>query len=302
MDDNMLVAARPGPAPNLGVFGVHYSVHLFRATKLNSEIKYVANSIVQEAPRYAYPPQTDIHGWQDGVLQQLDEWLAQIPTVSPNDFMDSVCRLRYHGLCMLLLRPSPAVPKPTKSALLRCHTSAVESIKLLESMYRKNMLIHNWITLHGLVLGVLTLLYCIKAEPEVARVTDSETLMTTISSALSILSATGEHWCAAKTCRDILDDLAKSTAKWLHSQQPQSTAQPLAQTRSRSSRSQPMSTEIPMYDSGADVSISFTNQLDDGATDGGFDPFMGLFQDDESVNIDVIMQNLFQDFIPSSTI
>ncbi len=288
-----MLMSPPNPSSNTRSRRIEYSVHLFRATKINSEIKYVANSIVQEAPRYAYPPQTDIHGWQKNVLQQLDEWLANIPSDGqhPNEFMQLVCQLRYHGLCLLLLRPSPAIPKPTTDALVRCHKSAIENIKILDKMYRHNMLIHNWISLHGLVLSVLTLLYCVKAEPEVARATQADVLMGTISSALSLLSATGEHWAAAKKCRDILEELAKSTVQWLTQSVPE--RQP-AHGRSRSSRSHAQSANeqdtqgvnMPLFDNMEMESM--------------FPPFDGLFADGESVNIDVMMQSLFQDFIPTA--
>ncbi|TQW04333.1 C6 transcription factor [Cordyceps javanica] len=153
IEDSMLTGATRHASSSAKSLGISYSVHLFRATKINSEIK-----------------------------------------------------------------PSPAIPKPTVAALVRCHKSATESIKILDQMYRKNFLIHNWISLHGLVLSVLTLLYCVKAEPEVARAMQTDVLTETISSALGILSATGEHWAAAKKCRDILEDLAKSTIQWLRSQ------------------------------------------------------------------------------------
>lgn len=287
----MLSAAQDSTS-NPKPLGISYSVHLFRATKINSEIKYVANSILQEAPRYAYPPQTDIHGWQKNVLQQLDEWLAGIPSDNqhPNEFMQLVCQLRYHGLCLLLLRPSPAIPKPTSASLMRCYESAVESIRILDQMYRQNLLIHNWISLHGLVLAVLTLLYCVKAEPEVARATQPDVLAATISSALGILSATGEHWVSAKKCRDILEDLARSTAQWLQGQQS-------TQGLSRSSRIQARAPVEQVHGSGSEsMEMPF---FDAAEMDGLFPPFGGLFADGESVNIDVMMQSLFQDFIPT---
>ena len=59
------------------------SIHLFKLAKLNSEIKYVANSIVREAPPYAYPPITDIYAWQRGMLEQLDHWVSTIPQSQP---------------------------------------------------------------------------------------------------------------------------------------------------------------------------------------------------------------------------
>ncbi|XWW99110.1 hypothetical protein V2A60_007118 [Cordyceps javanica] len=299
IEDSMLTGATRHASSSAKSLGISYSVHLFRATKINSEIKYVANSIVQEAPRYAYPPQTDIHGWQNNVLRQLDEWLADIPSGSQdsNQFMPLVCQLRYHGLCLLLLRPSPAIPKPTVAALVRCHKSATESIKILDQMYRKNFLIHNWISLHGLVLSVLTLLYCVKAEPEVARAMQTDVLTETISSALGILSATGEHWAAAKKCRDILEDLAKSTIQWLRSQSAPVSDQPV-HGRSRSSRTQARRSSEEAHAGRESVDMLF---LDTVEMDSMLMPFDGLFAESDSVNIDVMMQSLFQDFIPTTT-
>ncbi|OAA71833.1 Transcription factor [Akanthomyces lecanii RCEF 1005] len=298
IEDAMLNVPQDGSA-SVRPLGVSYSIHLFRATKINSEIKYIANSIVQEAPRYAYPPQTDIHGWQKNVLQQLDEWQSNIPLDSqhPNEFMQLVCQLRYHGLCLLLLRPSPAIPKPTADALVRCYKSATESIQILEQMYRKNLLIHNWVSLHGLALAVLTLLYSVRAEPEVARVTQADALMGTIGSALGILSATGEHWVAAKRCRDILEDAAKSTVQWLQSQSaPTSQLQP-ARGRSRSSRANAQTTNEEAQRINEDMGMPCFDPVE---MENMFPSFDGLFGDGEAVNIDVVMQNLFQDFIPTT--
>ncbi|KAM3500878.1 hypothetical protein MY10362_006017 [Beauveria mimosiformis] len=299
IEDAMLATPVQTCSAGMKTLGIAYSIHLFRATKINSEIKYVANSIVQEAPRYAYPPQTNIHGWQNNVLRQLDDWLANIPSDSqhPNELMQLVCRLRYHGLCLLLLRPSPAIPKPTADALVRCQSSATESIKILDRMYRQNLLIHNWISLHGLVLSVLTLMYCVKAEPEVARATQPDTLMGTISSALGILSATGEHWAAAKKCRDILEDLGKSTVQWLQTQSLPASHQQPVQLRSRPSRTRAQITDEQVRDGSDGVDVPLFDAMD---MDSMLQPFDGLFSDGESVNINVMMQSLFQDFIPTS--
>src|ERR1043165_1233809 len=54
-----------------------FATHLFKAAKLNSEIKYIAQSIVRDSPRYAYPRVIDINDWQTTMLNNLDEWSAQ---------------------------------------------------------------------------------------------------------------------------------------------------------------------------------------------------------------------------------
>ncbi len=290
---------------------MQYSVHLFRAAKINSEIKYVANSIVQEAPRYAYPPVTSIHEWQDNVLRQLDQWVEQIPSniASPasSNHMELICRLRYHGLCMLLLRPSPAISKPTSNALMRCYNSARDSIRVLDELYRRNLLLHSWFTFHGLVLGTLTLLYCVKAEPNVARSVSIDSIMSDISNALSILSATGEHWSGAKKCRDILDDLGKSTIQFLqgsNSTRRHDDLGPGAGTRS-SQRSQPAGNSTGRGDSDLSLGLSLSDDFEmnlpsfysDFLTGQTID---GSFTDAESINVDIMIRDLFQDFIPTT--
>ncbi|CZS72158.1 unnamed protein product [Fusarium graminearum] len=163
-----------------------FAIHLFKAAKLNSEIKYIAQSIVRDSPRYAYPRVVDINDWQTTMLHQLDEWASQIPNQGDPSavYLRTTCQIRYHGLRMLLLRPSPGIPKPSNEALVQCHKSARE--------------IHSWTTFHGLVLSTITLLYCIKVVPDIARATEIDVLMADLSISLSVLSATGEHWSGAK--------------------------------------------------------------------------------------------------------
>ncbi|EEU39783.1 uncharacterized protein NECHADRAFT_93076 [Fusarium vanettenii 77-13-4] len=195
LSDNELGDINQPPLPGSDK-EMDFAMHLFKAAKLNSEIKYVANSIVRDSPSYAYPPVVDINGWQTSMLRQLDEWASQIP-VSPNEpsefYLRTTCQLRYHGLRMLLLRPNPAIPKPSSEGLIQCHQSACESIKLFDSLYKKNLLVHSWVTFHALVLSTITLLYCIKVVPEIARDTEIDVLMGDLSISLSVLSATGEH-------------------------------------------------------------------------------------------------------------
>lgn len=285
---------------------IQYSVHLFRAAKINSEIKYVANSVVQEAPRYAYPPVTSILEWQNNVLQQLDQWAEQIPnsldTPGSSNFMELICRLRYHGLCMLLLRPSPAIPKPTPDALIRCYNSARDSIRVLDDLYRHNLLLHSWFTFHGLVLGALTLLYCVKAEPNVAAGLSIDSIMSDLNTALSILSATGEHWSSAKKCRDILDELAKSTVQTLQARRRDDS--PRAGTRS-SQRTQQMNSSTGRRENDASLEFSLTEDLETALPSFYSDFLSGQslessFPDAESINVDIMIRDLFQDFIPTT--
>ncbi|KAJ0161917.1 Positive regulator of purine utilization, partial [Colletotrichum tanaceti] len=204
-----------------------FSIHLFRLAKLNSEFKYVANSVVRDTPRYAYPAVIDIDEWQQGMLRQLDEWQSGIPgggsssssSSSSSDYyyIRTVCRIRCHGLRMLVLRPSPAIPNPSPAALRMCYAAAREVLSLLDQLYRRDLLVHTWNTCHSAVLGLITMLYCIKMVPDIAgrETVSPDALQSDFGAGLGVLAAAGEHWSGAKRCRDILDDMVRATVRWI---------------------------------------------------------------------------------------
>ena len=301
-----------GPTPMV------YSIHLLRLAKLNSEIKYVANSIVRDAPSYAYPAVIDIHEWQSSMLQKLDQWAAQIPGGEHTSafYLRLTCQLRYHGLRMVLLRPSPAIPKPSSEALEKCHSSARETIRIFDKLYRRNLLVHSWMSFHGLVLATLTMFYCIKTVPKIEQETDLGALMGDLSTSSSILSATGEHWSGAKRCRDILDDLGRSMIQGMFAG---TRRQPLAsEARPRRGRSSTINERTSAVASDSNRSFATFPDLGafsqapaiDQSTDRDlfevpidlFDDFLAsgsfanYFDSSASKNMDSIVQNLFDEF------
>lgn len=288
------------------------SIHLFQLAKINSEIKYVANSIVRDVPDYAYPAIRDISAWQSSTLQKLNDWAATIPqTQPPAEYLKLTCELRCLTIKMLLLRPSPAIPNPTSAILRNCHESARRSLQLYERLYKSDLIIYDWITLHGVVFSTITALYCTRAVPEIAQTVEPGSLMEDMSVSLSILSATGEHWSGAKRARDILDDVGKITIRWLR-QSRQLFAQ-----RSRSENGAPSGDYAQVGVLGdAQVGQLMGDTADDCNTSGlesttdffpGIQFDLCLFPEFEQsrepfgdmVNIDNMMRNLFDDFIPS---
>ncbi|KAK7712771.1 hypothetical protein SLS57_007725 [Botryosphaeria dothidea] len=209
-DDTLSLSSFPNRQPNVPSHMSH-SIHLFRLAKLNSEIKYVANSIVRDSPSYAYPNIINIHDWQSSMLQQLDRWVVEIPRSGTSEtYIDHMCNLRYHSMRMLLLRPSPAIPSPSMESLRQCHHSAISSLRLFDALYKQDLLVHNWITFHSLILSIITMFYCICNVPEIARNTELDVLISDLRISLGILSATGEHWPGAKRSRDLLEEMAAS--------------------------------------------------------------------------------------------
>lgn len=293
----------PSPLPQTLSKDMQFAMHLFRAAKLNSEIKYVANSINRSAPSYAYPPVRDMATWQSDMLRQLDDWASQIPAANSDDpsdqYLASTCRLRHHGLRMLLLRPSPAIPKPSASALDLCHRSACESLRLFDRLYSANLLVHSWVTFHSLVLSTMTMLFCIKASADVARRTDVDDLMGLLSVALSVLSATGEHWSGAKRSRDILDRLGRATIRWLRGLSSSNGEYRQGsfnlQTPIVPGAALPLTVDSAVGLTGDGVTGFVQNPFEDLM---GNDSFAGYFEASESVNVDTIVRDLFQDLIP----
>jgi hypothetical protein len=295
-----------------------FSLHLFKLARLNSEIKYVANSIVRGAPPYAYPAILNIHEWHKGMLSQLDLWAEGIPQPGLSyKYIHLICQVRYHTVRMVLLRPSPAIPNPSVESLLRCHESACASIGLFDQLYRSNLLDYSWTTLHSLILSTITLLYCIRAVPSLAQRTELDVLLGDISTSLSILSATGEYWSGAKRSRDILDDLARATVRWL-----KELDRPLRQPNVEGGGSHHLesigqhstTSSMPAIGDGAISNDMPSALLYSGSSEGGIyntgvdipslDELFGTslteqFDTGDCANVDTIVRSLFEDFIPN---
>lgn len=323
LSDQELTGA--GDLPSNTTASVAFSIHLFKLAKLNSEIKYVANSIVRKAPSYAYPPITEnnIQLWQEGMVKRLNQWLESIPqSESSNAYIQVICKIRYHSIKMLLLRPSPAIPKPSTESLLACYDSAYHTIGLFDQLYRQDLLVYDWMSLHGIILSTISVFYCIKAVPGLARTIELDELMNILNISFSILGASGEHWSAAKRCRSILDDVAKATISWMKDLKASSVRANDRASESISQEGQARGVSLVQNVPYEDVSIynpGFTINPDLGVTqnlptssdlpDGMLteeSTWPGSFQQQygfsNNVNIDDIMQNLFDDFIPQATL
>jgi hypothetical protein len=192
------------------------AIHLFKLAQLNSEIKYVLHSISHEVPPYAYPNIPDVLQWQRGIIARLEAWLTQIPQFTGERiYMTHLCEIKYHGIMMLLLRPSPAIPNPSVNSLKSCYDSAVASIRLYNQLYKRDLLVYSWVTVHSVFLSTITMLHCIWTVPEVSAQIKLDILMADLKAGSNVLSATGEHWSEAKRSRDVLDELSGTTIRWI---------------------------------------------------------------------------------------
>jgi len=213
----VLSALEPRRRPNSYTpSDITLSIHLIKLAQLNSEIKYIANSISRTAPPHSYPQVPDVLAWKDDVLGRLRNWKAEAPHyLGTQSYAAKIVEIKYHEVMMLLLRPSPAIAHPSHDSLKLCQDSALAMIRTFDELYRGNLLPYTWPTVHSVFLGTITMLYCIWNVPSVARTMKLETLMADLKSASSILSALGEHWFSAKRSRELLDELSTTTIRWL---------------------------------------------------------------------------------------
>ena len=297
-----------------------YAVHLFKLAKLNSEIKYIANSVVRDA-NYAYPRVSDRYEWQRTMLDKLDEWYQAIPQAhmdSRYSSMETICQLRYHSLVILLTRPSPAILHPTSAALQQCARSCKASIHLYDRLYRDNSLVFSWTVFHGLLLSIITFLYCIRASPDVAQSIEADVMILDVCKGLNVLSAAGEYWPGAKRSRNILDDLLQDLSRWLRQSKAQQGGHSQVHPDSRQDVGGPENNPnaIPGQMEGssqdyselpAGLNASLGPQETDGMLTGTEDfltnPFMGSWDFVNPDNLDDLMHNFFTELAsPANTV
>lgn len=272
------------------------SIHLFKLTKLNSEFKYVANSIVRNTPRYAYPAIVDIHDWQRDFVQRLEDLERTIPkSESDVTYLHHICRLRCLELKMVCLRPSPAIPTPTTASLRNCNQVARNALSIFSQLYREDKLIHSWDTFYSITLSTITLLYCVKAIP---AMTTSQSLADDLDASLRVLGAIGEHWIGAKRCRDIIEELGRTLLAWHREQSSGHTESATLRPKT----SQPGVPQVIGPNDGAAVDTGLYSEFpglpsdffDGLGVDGTCPDQLGMGELDD---MDSIMQGLFDGFI-----
>lgn len=272
---------------------------MFKLSLLNSEIKYIANSISHKVPAYTYPQIPDVLAWQADMLSRLQQWSVSTPRLNTVQF--TMCEIRYHEIVMLLLRPSPAIPSPTQQNLELCHNSAIVVLESYNQLYRVDNLALSWQILHSVFLATITLLYCIWMVPDVAARTSISTLMQNVKNVSMILSALAEHFVEAKKGRDLLDELSTATIEWLLKRKENTLDQP--STTLPTSISSVMGSYMPR-EGDQNVSRVATEGVTEDITTGGhlnaehvWDPFFGL--SDETMfpfDMESLMQGVFNDF------
>lgn len=236
---------------------------------MNSEIKYVMHSICRDAPRYAYPPVTDIHQWQREMIDSLQTWLSDIPRAAGMESIAKICETKYHEMMVLVLRPSPGIPEPSEDILSRCFQHAVELLRGFGELYRQESLMYSRLIVHSIFLGTLIMLHCLWRLPQVAEQVQIDDVVADTSISLNILSSIGEYWTEAKRARDCIHELSNATVQRLvrgrgleTSPRPKRLFANTTDTRDTGQTSQGISESLEQVDSAIDVAPTLSS-LDD---------------------------------------
>ncbi|KAF4555294.1 Fungal specific transcription factor domain-containing protein 33 [Elsinoe fawcettii] len=207
IDDKLLLNAQntSNPEPT----HMSFAIHLFKLSRLNSEMKYILHSVQRNTPSYALPAVLDIQTWQQEMVQRLDDWKDTIPSTSQTCFIyvQTLCQIQYHTTKTFLLLPSPGIPRPTPEARRTYYQSSLDAIRLFNKLYLKNLLMYDWSTCHSMILSTFCVIHSVMSIPNLAQEVVLTDLMADLRAASNILSAIGEHWSGAKRSRDLLEEL-----------------------------------------------------------------------------------------------
>ena len=211
LQSDNLKERKPGDPPT----NISNAIHLFKLARINTEIKCVLYCADRQYPPYTQPIVTNLEKWKSNILSRLHQWRKDIPQYkSDKSYITDLSEIKYHGLIMLLLRPSPLIEHPSKESLKECFESAVECCRIYEKLYRKGLLAYSWISVHSLFLSVVTMLFCVWSVHGIADEVELDILVQALKAASDILSATGEYWPEAQRSRDVLGKVSISTIQW----------------------------------------------------------------------------------------
>ncbi|KAI2791146.1 hypothetical protein POX_c04002 [Penicillium oxalicum] len=192
-----------------------FSIHLFKLSRLNSEIKYVMHSICRDPPSYAYPPILNIHQWQKDMAQRLEVWRTQVPRSAEHPVIFQLCECKYHEMMILLLRPSPGIPDPPEDSLKECFQHATHLIRGFGDLYKQDTLLYSRFVVHSIFLSTLLMLHCLWKIPRLASQVQVPDVVADTGIATSLLSGIGEHWAEATRARDCIQELSSATIQRL---------------------------------------------------------------------------------------
>lgn len=160
-------------------------VHLIKIRKINADIYRTFHSI---STNYLDDAGLDIV--RQDLYRQLNDWLITAPRYSMSSSMfqsPEWFQISYHLAMIALHRPSYAQPAPSIEALQLCADSSISLISCYGSLYAKNKVSYSFVALSAIFMATVTMLYSLRASPQVRKDLTKQVIETNINSSLSLL-------------------------------------------------------------------------------------------------------------------
>ena len=192
--------------------------HLFKLSKLESEIKHVQHSQVW-VPKIAYP-RANYAAWVQDIQPRLDEWYATVPQPG-NAHPSSIFACQaywdyvYNNAILLLYRPNSTVSQKVPEATVFSFTASCQLIQSIKTLQREGKVDVLWKSTHHLFMAGLGVIYSLWHSKEVRDQNPIAASISTLQSCASTLSAMAESFPGAAGCRNVFDTLSTATVSWL---------------------------------------------------------------------------------------
>ena len=161
-------------------------LHLIRLRKINSDIYRVFHSISNNS----YLGGADLDIVRQDIYTQLNDWLITAPRYPMSSSMfqsPEWFQTAYHLAVIALHRPSFAQPQPSIESLQLCADSSISLISCYGSLYAKNKVSYSFVALSAIFMAAVTMLYSLRASPQVRKDLTRQVIETNINSSLSLI-------------------------------------------------------------------------------------------------------------------
>ncbi|KAE8441851.1 hypothetical protein EG329_004252 [Mollisiaceae sp. DMI_Dod_QoI] len=202
IDDEYITAEGilPGPVSEKKTVTIHF----LRMRLLQAEIRRVLYQKKRPEPR------SEEHPWYAQMEQKLQDWVDKCPQTPPWSKPWFVGR--YNTMVVMLLRPSPQVPKPSVRSAMMCYDAASTNIRSTSKQMSSAMVDITWIFVLTIFQAVNTVLWSI-SYPEVRSLHPKEELEEHIEIALDVILKCRERWPGTSAASDLYATLAKACLK-----------------------------------------------------------------------------------------
>lgn len=181
-------------------------IYALRFDRIVAEIKLMLYRVSRSPSRFPWP--ADMSRWQidvDSACQSLIDEARNRQQIRATGAAESISvmaaqklQIKYHQCLMLLYRPSPQIPRPSRDAAKKCLNSAVKIICISADLHRFKKMDFTWLSAHSIFVAAITVFYYHWVSPEETPAVGSPNCLETLVMAQELLQSLSEIWYVAK--------------------------------------------------------------------------------------------------------